>query len=110
MTATDADKARPTNIQYSLSGSLTSGPDRRFRIDPTTGAIYLTGALDRENEAGPTFNFNVVAEDERTNGRLGYATVKVTPKDINDNGPSFLDANTRGFVDENSPKGSKFLK
>ena len=111
MRATDLDQDRPeTKILYSLSGYLTTGADKKFEINQNTGEIFLIGKLDREDpkNGNPTFIFTVAAEDERINGQIGYATVKVTPNDINDK-PSFEIESLKGTVEEHSAINCKLV-
>lgn len=60
--------------------------------------------LDRDLPNGrPEYQFNVLVEDEPESNQalIGYAIVKVKPKDINDNAPVFPD-NLVGKTPENT--------
>ncbi|KAH9500892.1 hypothetical protein Btru_069141, partial [Bulinus truncatus] len=106
--ATDKDTSRlQTDIRYGLKTDNNNNLVN-FTINGTSGEIYLIGALDRD-KPNPVYSITVVAEDERTNPRIGYATVNVSPKDINDNYPVFVDAYLKGIVPENPSLGTVCL-
>ncbi|RUS69247.1 hypothetical protein EGW08_022990, partial [Elysia chlorotica] len=100
--AFDKDTQRvQTKITYRLAA-----PSALFRVNATSGDVYLIGKLDRES---PSDNIvTIIAEDEPIDPLLAYTDVKVNPIDINDNKPVF-DTNHINFeVDEHSPLG-KFV-
>ncbi|CAL1534113.1 unnamed protein product [Lymnaea stagnalis] len=102
--ATDKDVNRTqTDIRYFLIGA-----ENTFSINETSGEIYLIGKLDRD-QPNPNYTFTARAEDERANPRFGYATVVVSPMDINDNAPVFQDNYLKGDVLENPSVGTPVL-
>ncbi|XP_025116175.1 neural-cadherin-like [Pomacea canaliculata] len=104
---TDADVDRPNKFQFSItSTSLLSF----FRIDSTTGQLFLTDKLDRDLPNGrDTYIVDVQVTDELTNPLSGFASVSVLPLDINDNDPKFINGSLVGSVNENSEKGSSVM-
>ncbi|PVD20719.1 hypothetical protein C0Q70_18878 [Pomacea canaliculata] len=104
---TDADVDRPNKFQFSItSTSLLSF----FRIDSTTGQLFLTDKLDRDLPNGrDTYIVDVQVTDELTNPLSGFASVSVLPLDINDNDPMFVSSSLVGSVNENSEKGSSVM-
>ncbi|XP_059176123.1 neural-cadherin-like [Physella acuta] len=104
VTATDKDVARPeTLIRYYLMGDVVN-----FTIEAETGKVFLIGSLDRDR-GNPNYTFTVRAEDERVNPNYGYAEIVVSPMDINDNSPEFVEAYLIGNIQENSPPGTLAL-
>ncbi|KAM4750324.1 protocadherin-23 isoform 2-T3 [Anableps anableps] len=91
VTANDVDLS--STITYSFLNS--SSPSDPFAIDPYTGAITLTRALDYEAET--EYNLVVRASDSlhETSGE-----VKVQVLDVNDNGPVFTQLSYQVEVSE----------
>ena len=106
MHATDPDTDRDVNIIYGLTGQFAESGI--FKIKELSGEIFLTRPLDRDHPQGrQTWNFNVLAHDEPDTGQslVGYAEVRVMPKDINDNAPVFDRNRLTGRVQEHSRAG-----
>ena len=106
MRATDPDTDRDSNVIYGLTGQFAD--DNIFKINERSGEIFLTRSLDRDHPQGrPTWNFNVLAHDEPHTGHslVGYAEVRVMPKDVNDNSPVFDRNRLTGRVQEHSRAG-----
>ncbi|XP_054281690.1 neural-cadherin-like [Macrosteles quadrilineatus] len=107
--ALDADKARPGDVVYSLTGQGVD-PDNpinnKFDIGKTSGEIFVLKPLDRDEPQGkPQWRFTVFAQDEGGEGLVGYADVQINLKDINDNAPTFLQGLYHANVTENSTAG-----
>lgn len=105
--ATDADVDRNSIIRYSLSGQFAD--DGTFYINDHTGEIYLTRSLDRDHLHGRlVWNFNVLAHDEVDqpgSSLIGFAEVRILPRDINDNAPVFDRNRLIGKIPEHSRAG-----
>ncbi|MEM7220843.1 MAG: cadherin domain-containing protein [Pseudomonadota bacterium] len=76
--ADDADS--PDTVSYTLDDSAGG----RFTIDGLTGAVTVSGALDRE--AAPTHDITVRATS--TDGSFQTQTFTITLLDVNDNAPT----------------------
>ena len=100
VSADDGDSG--DNIVYSLDGTigLEGTNEDIFSINPDTGEISLLQPLDREEKE--EWNFQVKATDE--GGMEGFADVKVTVSDENDNVP-LLDPEYFGSIREDANTG-----
>nr|CAD7456940.1 unnamed protein product [Timema tahoe] len=97
VTANDADKDRPLDIVYFLTGQGidSDNPENsKFDINRTSGEIFVL-----------KWRFTVFAQDEGGEGLVGYADVQVNLKDINDNAPIFTHGTYFGNVTENGTAG-----
>nr|CAD7400327.1 unnamed protein product [Timema poppensis] len=110
VTANDADKDRPLDIVYFLTGQGidSDNPENsKFDINRTSGEIFVLKPLDRDLPNGrPQWRFTVFAQDEGGQGLVGYADVQVNLKDINDNAPVFPHGTYFGNVTENGTAGT----
>ena len=105
---TDADVGRNALITFSLkdatgehgdqesppnSGSRSTPDVGHFRIDPRSGRLWTTSALDAEDEEGAKehkYVFYIVATDDGVpERRSSSALFTVHVDDINDNAPTF---------------------
>ncbi|XP_047434007.1 cadherin-23-like [Mugil cephalus] len=93
VTATDKDSGFNKEIRYFLIGG-----EGRFSIDRVSGMVSVAAALDRETKA--EYNMLVVAEDQGRPVSSATATLVVPVSDINDNVPSFSDAEYQIEVSE----------
>ncbi|RUS76828.1 hypothetical protein EGW08_015414, partial [Elysia chlorotica] len=84
VSATDADEDVNSEITY----QLTMNSSNAFSIDPFTGWVSLTSAVDRE--AGPIIPLTVLAVDNGKPRLTGSALVSVTVEDVNDNRPEII--------------------
>ncbi|XP_041088485.1 protocadherin Fat 4 [Polyodon spathula] len=84
ISASDPDKGINGQIRYSLDSGSS-----HFAIDPSTGDIFTTTALDREIQGH--YTLTVKATDMNTTNTLSSsATVWVIIEDVNDEPPQFL--------------------
>ena len=97
VTARDVDSAANSVIQYELQ----SDPTNWFVIDKTSGLITTKSIVDRERYA--TVDLNVSAINTPF---AGFALVRVTIEDINDNSPAFDSAQYDASLSENARPGS----
>lgn len=72
-----------------------------FRIEPTTGRIFTTVALDREQQ--DIYSLTVVARDTTTNPLSATLLIVIVVQDTNDNRPVFEPAEYIIEVPENTP-------
>lgn len=103
--AVDTD-VRPQYNQFSYS-IMSGNADKTFKIDPQTGEIETTMQLDREKT--PFYSLTVGAIDVGTPPQTGTAVVKITVKDVNDNGPVFDPSNVLGYITENEPPNTNIM-
>uniref|UniRef100_A0A1I8GR75 Cadherin domain-containing protein n=1 Tax=Macrostomum lignano TaxID=282301 RepID=A0A1I8GR75_9PLAT len=98
------DKDSPS-VTYSLSGRWTTAPTAYFTVDPSTGVISTTRPLDREEQ--PVYRFNALATDGEL---IRYAQIFVWPVDLNDNRPTWNFTSLHGYLYDNSPVGTNFMR
>lgn len=90
-------------IRYQI---VAGNEDRRFRIEPTSGKIYIHAPLDRETT--PTYCLKVKASDspsQAANQRSSVIFVNVTLTDVNDNKPVFKKGSYYAAVEETASIG-----
>ncbi|XP_038610978.1 protocadherin-23 [Tachyglossus aculeatus] len=114
--ATDADQ--PGTAQASLRYALLpgpgpsgpSGPDVSvpFAIEPSSGLVRTTRALDRE--AQPLVELWVVARDLGEPPLSATCRVRVALRDVNDNEPRFQRRRYAASLPEHAPPGHCFLQ
>ncbi|XP_052778541.1 protein dachsous-like [Mya arenaria] len=81
--ATDADGGIDGDLTYTISLGNSAG---KFNIDPTTGAISVTGSLDFETTT--QYLLTVKATDGGSPAQTGSATITVNINDISDEAPT----------------------
>ncbi|XP_063447083.1 fat-like cadherin-related tumor suppressor homolog [Mytilus trossulus] len=86
--AKDSDRGNNSKIQYKL---LSSEWDHNLNVDIQTGAISVSGSLDREqlDSTHGKIYFVVMAIDQGTPSLTGTSEVIVEVMDVNDNCPKF---------------------
>ncbi|XP_053377420.1 cadherin-23-like [Mercenaria mercenaria] len=103
VTATDDDHGDDGVITYSITSGNTDG---LFAVNPSTGAVTLVGALDRESTQ--TYTLTITATDGGTNPNAKTAdyilTVQVS--DVNDVTPTCTSSLYSATVAENVVTGS----
>ena len=82
--ATDSDIGPNGVIRYSLVSIL---PETRFEINETTGDVYLTEPLDREQYS--EYTLTILATDNGTIPLSSSAILSIVVEDFNDNPPVF---------------------
>ncbi|XP_023667319.1 protocadherin-20 isoform X1 [Paramormyrops kingsleyae] len=95
--ATDADSLQNGKVVYRLRPDV----DALFRINHTTGQLFLMASLDREQQ--DSHRITVVARDSGSPALEATATVIVNVLDQNDNKPIFLNPSFTFFIPENFP-------
>ena len=96
ISASDADSTSNAEISYSF-GNLEDL--QTFSIDNVTGEIRTVTELDREGQQ--SYDIIALATDHGEPPLTGTATVSVTVLDLNDNAPSFSQAEYPVSVSEN---------
>jgi len=99
--AYDADSGANGRITYSI---LDGFPDMALTVDPDTGSVYTTAALDRETAA--RYSFHVQAADAGLPPHTATAAVEITVRDVNDNAPVFDPKVYRETVSEEAVPGA----
>ncbi|XP_070180220.1 cadherin-23-like [Littorina saxatilis] len=114
--ANDADEPNTpnSNVTFSINQTSPSGLQNHFRLDPISGQLTVTHALDFERiqfSSGPigVVNLVVVASDRGTPSKQATAAVDVTLVDINDKSPMFKNLPYSAQVHEGSREGSFVL-
>ncbi|KAM3664851.1 protocadherin alpha-8-like [Ammospiza maritima maritima] len=83
--ATDADEGLNSELTYTVTNFIPPRGKDVISINPNTGEILLTGALDFEE--GKVFNFRIEASDKGTPPLSGHCKVVLEVVDVNDNAP-----------------------
>ncbi|XP_030621432.1 protocadherin Fat 1 [Chanos chanos] len=105
--AYDPDLGQSGQVRY----SLTDDGDGVFQVDKTSGAVYLSAALDYESRQ--VYNLTVKVKDKgKPNSLSSTAVVAVEVVDVNENlhCPSFSFFADWGGVSEDSPIGTSVMK
>ena len=95
-TATDAG-----DISGGVTFSLKAGSDAGLTINPTTGAVTLTGNPDFESKA--SYSFTVVATDAA--GNASDRTVTLAVNNLDEVAPTITSGTTAVAINENSGAG-----
>ena len=98
VTALDQDSGPNGAIRYAIVGG---NEENHFTIDPLSGSITVTKALDFDTI--PKFLLNITATDMGFEPKVATTTLTVLLTDVNDNPPRFNQSEYVGFVSENSP-------
>ncbi|XP_007441203.1 protocadherin-16 [Python bivittatus] len=103
--ARDRDMGENGRVSYSLrAGNL----DGRFHLHPSTGALSIVRALDREEAS--QHNLTVVATDHGSPRHSATQLLLVQVLDVNDETPTFEKSIYEGQVAENLPAGVPVLQ
>jgi hypothetical protein len=103
-TASDGDATRPNSlVGYrlefdELDETANGEAEQLFLIDPETGIIRTTTALDREHR--DAYRFAIVAADRGRPPLSATARVEVRVRDLNDNSPIFVSGDDGDGHDE----------
>ncbi|KAL8620285.1 hypothetical protein ACOMHN_042020 [Nucella lapillus] len=84
ITATDADGSAPNNL---ITYSIESGGQDRFRVQPDTGKLTVSGQLDREQVS--SYTLVIVARDRAAAPKSSSSVMTIRIMDVNDQLPSF---------------------
>ncbi|XP_059681598.1 protocadherin alpha-2-like [Gavia stellata] len=83
--ATDPDEGLNMDFSYSIISSVPIRKRDLFTIDPKTGEVRLTGALDFEDAR--LHELQIEARDKGTPPLSGHCSVELEVVDVNDNAP-----------------------
>ena len=89
---------------------MNGNEDRRFRIEPTFGKIYIHAPLDRETT--PAYSLKIEASDrplQAANQKSSVIFVNVTLTDVNDNKPVFKKGSYYAAVKETVGVGDDII-
>ncbi|XP_053934824.1 protocadherin-16 isoform X2 [Cuculus canorus] len=103
--AQDDDLGENGRVSYALRAGNSDG---RFHLNPSTGALSIVRALNREEVA--QHNLTVVATDHGFPRRSATQLLSVLVLDVNDEAPTFEKAEYEAHVMENLPAGSPVLQ
>ncbi|XP_057574622.1 protocadherin-19 isoform X1 [Hippopotamus amphibius kiboko] len=106
LNASDPDEGTNGQVVYSFYGYVNDRNRELFQIDPHSGLITVTGALDYEE--GHVYELDVQAKDLGPNSIPAHCKVTVSVLDTNDNPPviNLLSVNSELVeVSETSPPG-----
>ncbi|XP_077103430.1 protocadherin gamma-A11-like isoform X44 [Siphateles boraxobius] len=102
VSATDADEGQNGEVTYEF-GRISERARKLFSVDPHTGDILVTGALDFEDEA--VYELRVEGKDGF--GLSSDAKVVIQLTDVNDNAPEIRLKSLRSPVPENALPGTE---
>ncbi|XP_056665625.1 protocadherin-19 isoform X4 [Monodelphis domestica] len=106
LNATDPDEGTNGEVVYSFYGYVNEKARGLFQIDPHSGLISVSGAIDYEQ--GRVYELDVQAKDLGPNSIPAHCKVTVTVLDVNDNAPviNLLSVNSELVeVSESAPPG-----
>ncbi|XP_066185590.1 protocadherin alpha-6-like [Sylvia atricapilla] len=83
--ATDADEGINSEVTYAVTNFIPPSGRDVISVNPKTGEIHLTGALDFEEVS--IFDFRIEARDHGTPPLSGHCSVELQVLDVNDNAP-----------------------
>ncbi|XP_048580321.1 uncharacterized protein LOC116612238 isoform X2 [Nematostella vectensis] len=101
--AKDADYQQNGRLVYSMVRN-----NSKFRVNETTGEIYLSESLDFEETK--EYVFGIIASDSGVEPKSSSTSVRVIVMDVNDNVPTFDRFLYKSTVRENSPVGTTAIK
>ncbi|XP_043830141.1 protocadherin-19 isoform X4 [Dromiciops gliroides] len=106
LNATDPDEGTNGEVVYSFYGFINEKARGLFQIDPHSGLISVSGAIDYEQ--GRVYELDVQAKDLGPNSIPAHCKVTVNVLDVNDNAPviNLLSVNSELVeVSESAPPG-----
>lgn len=108
VSATDSDVGKNAQITYSLATDNGEQTAIEFTINPQTGAITTTKALDRE--LVPSYLLTVTARDGGEPPLSDTTDVEISVTDVNDNAPVFEAPQYQGSIPEDVLVGTSVLR
>ena len=106
--ASDGDVGDNARITYSLSPGDGETAVPEFAIQPGTGAIVTTKALDREKTSG--YLLTVTSRDNGHPPMSDTTDVEISVSDVNDNAPVFQQPAYLTSVHEDALVGTSILQ
>ncbi|XP_063269949.1 protocadherin alpha-13-like [Prinia subflava] len=83
--ATDPDEGSNSEVTFTATSFIPPSGREVISVNPKTGEIHLTGALDFEEVS--VFDFRIEARDHGTPPLSGHCSVELEVLDVNDNAP-----------------------
>ncbi|XP_030388378.1 protocadherin-like wing polarity protein stan [Scaptodrosophila lebanonensis] len=110
VSATDSDVGINAQITYSLNEESINGlgSSDPFSINPQTGAIVTSAALDRETTSG--YLLTVTAKDGGNPSLSDTTDVEISVTDVNDNAPSFKNPLYQASILEDALVGTSVIQ
>ncbi|XP_063987386.1 protocadherin-like wing polarity protein stan [Diachasmimorpha longicaudata] len=108
VSATDSDVGQNAQVTYSLGTDGDGLEAAEFTINPQTGAITTTKALDRERASG--YLLTVTAKDGGVPSLSDTTDVEISVTDVNDNAPVFDAGQYTGTILEDVLVGTSVVK
>ncbi|XP_063302853.1 cadherin EGF LAG seven-pass G-type receptor 1 isoform X3 [Pelobates fuscus] len=105
--ATDPDSGEAGRLEYFMEALFDSRSNDYFEIDPETGTVTTTQALDRETK--DTHVLKVTATDFGSARRSAATFLTVTVSDTNDHEPVFEQSEYRENIRENLEVGYEVM-
>ncbi|TRY62766.1 hypothetical protein TCAL_04907 [Tigriopus californicus] len=102
--ATSRDSGVNADITYSIIGG---NEHRKFKIDPKSGVLIVTGDLDHEKSS--EYFLTIQAQDGGDPPLSNHATVNITVEDVNDNMPMFSQISYAALINEGASVGETVL-
>lgn len=102
--AVDKDTGNNARITYRIVSDRNSTNEGYFKVQPTTGWVYLAKPLDRETAA--RHKMTITATDNGLPPLSASASLVVNVLDANDNDPVFSKAAYEFHVEENQKAGA----
>lgn len=94
-------------IRYTFLSGMPSNYDEFFTIDDQTGILKQVKVID--TSVAKKFDIIVKAEEVSESRRFTTAKLSITVKPVDSNPPVISSSHTEGYVDENSPVGTKIV-
>ncbi|XP_030901201.2 protocadherin gamma-C5 isoform X2 [Melopsittacus undulatus] len=101
LNASDPDEGPNGEIQYSFGVHTSDSVRRLFALDPHSGEVRISGALDFEES--PFYEIYVRAHDGGVPEMEGHCVLRVEVEDANDNPPEVLVTSLLNPVPEDTP-------
>uniref|UniRef100_H2RJF2 Cadherin domain-containing protein n=1 Tax=Takifugu rubripes TaxID=31033 RepID=H2RJF2_TAKRU len=102
--ATDADEGVNGEIEYSFPEHTPQDILSVFRLDSSTGEIFLVGQLDYEKSI--MYEMGISAKDKGHPQMEGHCRVQIKIIDINDNAPEIILTSVPNPMREDAQRGS----
>ncbi|XP_054144251.1 protocadherin alpha-13-like [Melozone crissalis] len=102
--ATDADEGLNSEVTYTVTNFIPPSGKDVISINPNTGEIHLTAALDFEEVS--VFDFRIEAKDKGTPPLSGHCKLVLEVLDVNDNAPEVWVTSLSVPVPEDSSLGT----
>ena len=86
VTASDPDEGRNGLVKYRFSTQTANTHGSTFSVDPDTGVLSLSEALDYEKVT--EYQLTVIAQDQGPDSQPTYVKIHIVVEDVNDHKPT----------------------